>query len=137
MGISLPSGVVRMYKKDSKGETHFIGESHIKNIPEDEKVKLTVGTLFDAVGEKTITKFVAKKHYRNVETSYNVRNQGKEPLELQIEEHIPVYGEHIEVTTSCSNECTVTKKNAFTRVFTIKLAPKMKYKFTSEFEVNY
>ena len=137
MGISLPAGVVRMYQKDSSDETHFIGESRVQNIPEDENVTLTVGTLFDAVGEKTVTKFVAKKHYRNVETTYNVRNQGKEPLELRIEESIPVYGNDITVKSSCKNNCSVKKKNAFMREFTILLKAKESYKFTSEFEVNY
>ena len=84
MGISLPSGVVRMYQKDSSKETHFIGEERVSNIAEDENVTLSIGTLFDVVGEKTVTKFVSKKHYRNVETTYNVRNQGKEPLELEL-----------------------------------------------------
>jgi len=137
MGISLPRGVVRMYQKDSSEETHFIGESRVQNIPEDENVTLTVGTLFDAVGEKTVSKFVAKKHYRNVETTYNVRNQGKEPLELRIEESIPVYGNDIAVKTSCNKQCSVKKKNAFVREFTIKLKAKETYVFTSEFEVKY
>ena len=137
MGISLPTGVVRMYQKDSKEDTHFIGESRVGNIPEDENVTLTVGTLFDAVGEKKITKFVAKKHYRNVETTYHVRNQGKEPLELKIEERVPVYGNDITLKTSCQENCSVEKKNAFVREFTIKLKAKEKYSFTSEFEVNY
>ncbi len=137
MGISLPAGVVRMYQKDNSQETHFIGESRVHNIPEDENVTLTVGTLFDAVGEKTITKFKAKKHYRNVETTYNLRNQGKEPLELKIEENIPVYGNDITVKTSCKDNCSVKKKNAFVREFTIKLKAKEMYNFTSEFEVNY
>ena len=137
MGISLPSGVVRMYQKDSSEETHFIGESRVQNIPEDENVTLTVGTLFDAVGEKVITKFEAKKHYRKVETTYNVRNQGKEPLELRIEENIPIYGNDISVKTSCKDNCSVKKKNAFVREFTIKLKAKEKYEFSSEFEVRY
>jgi len=137
MGISLPTGVVRMYQKDSSEETHFIGESRVQNIPEDENVTLTVGTLFDAVGEKTVSKFVAKKHYRNVETTYNVRNQGKEPLELRIEESIPVYGNDIAVKTSCNKQCSVKKKNAFVREFTLKLKAKETYVFTSEFEVKY
>ncbi len=137
MGVSLPTGVVRMYQKDSSDETHFIGESRVQNIPEDENVTLTVGTLFDAVGEKMVTKFVAKKHYRNVETTYNVRNQGKEPLELRIEESIPAYGNDITVKSSCKDNCSVKKKNAFMREFTILLKAKESYKFTSEFEVNY
>ncbi|CAA6817594.1 MAG: Unknown protein [uncultured Sulfurovum sp.] len=137
MGISLPSGVARMYQKDSSEATHFIGEARILNIPEDENVTLAIGTLFDAVGEKTVTKYVAKKHYRNVETTYNVRNQGKEPLELRLVESIPVYGNDITLKTSCKDNCSVKKKNAFVREFIIHLKAKEEYEFTSEFEVNY
>jgi len=137
LGVALPTGVVRMYQKDSSNETHFIGEQRVHNIPEDENVTLTIGTLFDAVGEKSITKFVAKKGYRNVETTYNIRNQGKEPLVLKIKEAIPVYGEHISVKTSCKDNCSVKKKNAFVREYTITLKAKEKYLFTSEFEVRY
>lgn len=137
MGLSLPTGIMRMYQKDSAGETHFIGESRVSNTPEDENVTLTVGTYFDAVGEKKVTKFVSKKHYRNVETTYSVRNQGKEDLELRIEESIPVYGNDISFKTSCQESCSVEKKSAFVQEFRIKLKPKEHYTFTSEFEVNY
>ena len=137
LGISLPQGIVRMYQKDSSEQTHFIGEERIGNIPEDENVTLRIGKLFDAVGEKSITKYIARKHYRNVETQYTLRNQGKEPLVLKIKEQIPVYGEHITVKTSCAKNCTVKKVNAFVREFTIKLKAKEKYSFTSEFEVNF
>lgn len=137
LGLALPTGIVRMYQKDKQEETHFIGEARVYNIPEDENVTLTIGTLFDAVGEKTITKYVERKSYRNVETTYNIRNQGKEPLVLKIKEQIPTYGEHISVKTSCKEKCSVVKKNAFIREFTIKLKPKEKYLFTSEFEVRF
>ncbi len=135
MGIPLPGGIVRFYQKDSSGEVHFVGESRMGNIPEDEKVKLTVGTLFDAMGEKKITKFTARKGYRNVETTYTLHNRGKEPLTLKIDERIPVYGNSIKTKTSCKGICSVKKQNAFIRTFTIKLKPKESYEFTSEFEV--
>jgi len=137
LGIPLPGGIVRMYRKDSAGDIHFIGESRISNTPQDEKVKLTVGTLFDATGEKKISKFVVRKGYRNVETTYTLHNRGKESLELRIDERIPVYGDSIKTKTSCQGICTVSKKNAFFRTFTIKLKPKESYEFTSEFEVYY
>ena len=137
LGIALPKGVVRMYQKDSKKQTHFIGEQRVGNIPEDENIILTIGTMFDVVGEKIITKFVAKKRHRNVETSYNVRNQGEETVVLKIKEQLPVYGKDIDVKTSCNDNCSVVKKNAFFREFTITLKAKEKYLFTSEFKVNY
>jgi hypothetical protein len=137
MGVPLPSGIVRMYQQDSGQETHFIGESRIRNIPEGEKVKLTIGTLFDIAGEKTITKYTARKGYRNVETTYTLRNQGKTAQTLKIEELIPTYGDNIRLKSSCSGICSTRKVTAFVREFTIKLKAKGEYKFTTEFEVYY
>lgn len=137
LGLALPSGIVRMYKKSSDGQTHFIGESSIQNVPEDENVTLTIGKLFDMVGEKKITKYRVKKQYRNIETTYTLRNQGKESVEVKLEEQIPVYGDRIRVTTSYKAPCTLVKKSAFLREFSVRLKPKEKYRFTSEFKVNY
>jgi len=135
MGIPLPAGIVRMYSQDASKESHFIGENRIANIPEGEKVTLTVGKLFDVVGEKTITKYTARRGYRNVEATYTIRNQGDTAQTLKIEERIPVYGENIKVKTSCSGICSTRKLTAFVREFTIQLKAKGSYKFTTEFEV--
>ena len=137
LGIPLPAGIVRMYQKDSTGESHFIGESRIANTPEGEKVKLTVGTLFDIAGEKTITRYTARKGYRNIESTYTLRNQGDTAQTLKIEERIPTYGDNIRLKTSCSGICSTRKLTAFVREFTIQLKAKSSYKFTTEFEVYY
>jgi len=136
-GIPLPSGTVRMYKNDDNKESHFIGEQRIYNIPKDEKVKLKIGTLFDVTGEKTITKYISRSHYKNIETTYSIRNRGEKSVELKIEESIPTYGNQIVVKSSCKGQCSVEKKSAFIREFTIRLKPKEKYHFTSEFEVKF
>lgn len=137
MGIALPAGIVRMYKKSSSGDTHFIGESHIQNIPQDEQVTLTIGKLFDVVGKKKITKYKVNKNFRYVETTYTIDNHGKEERTLKIKEQIPAYGQDISVKTNCVSPCSVEKKNAFIREFTIKLQAKEAYTFTSEFKVQH
>ena len=135
LGIPLPRGMVRMYSKDRSGESRFIGESRIGNIPADEKVKLTVGTLFDATGERKITKYVARKNYRNVGILYTLHNRGDEPLTLKIEERIPSYGNSIKLKTDCKGICSVKKLSPFVREFTIRLPGKKSHSFHSEFEV--
>ncbi len=137
MGIPLPSGIVRMYQADSSGESHFIGASRIHNIPEGEKIKLTVGTLFDIAGERTITRYTARKGYKNVETTYTLRNRGESAQTLKLEEIIPSYGENIRLKSSCSGICSQRKLSAFVREFTVKLKAKGEYTFTTEFEVYY
>ena len=129
--------MIRVYQKDSQKQTHFIGEQRLGSIPEDEKVVLKIGNLFDVVGEKTITQYKARKNYRNVETTYALRNQGKETVTLKLKEQLPVYGDKINVKTSCNDRCTVEKKNAFLREYTITLKSKEHYDLTSEFEVHF
>jgi len=135
LGVPLPAGIVRMYRRDTSGATHFIGESRIGNIPADEKVTLKVGVLFDAVGEKKIVKYVSRKGYLNVATRYSLRNRGETPLTLKIEERVPVHGDRIELRSSCLGPCSVKKLSAFVREFTVRLKAKESYTFDSEFEV--
>jgi hypothetical protein len=137
LGIPLPAGAVRMYQSDSSKNTHYIGEDHLDNTPAEEQVKLTVGRLFDIAGEKKITKFISKRKYREVETTYILRNQGKSASILKIEERIPTYGDKITLHSSCKENCSIQKINAFAREFTIVLQPEEKYRFTSGFEVIY
>jgi len=137
LGIPLPAGIVRMYSADKSGQSHFIGESRIGNTPEGEKITLTIGTLFDITGEKTITKYTARKGYRNIESTYTLHNRGETARTLKIEERIPTYGENIRLKTSCSGICSERKVSAFVREFTIKLKAKGEYQFTTEFEVYY
>lgn len=136
LGIPLPSGVVRMYKNSKSGATHFIGEDTITNVAKNEKVTLVVGKLFDIVGEKKITKYKSSKHYRNIETTYSVRNRGEETVELRIMENIPTYGDNIKLSNSC-DKCTIKKHNAFTREFIIILNAGEEYQWKSGFEVSF
>jgi hypothetical protein len=137
LGITLPKGIVRMYKKSANGQTHFIGESNISDTPKDEIVKLTIGVLFDATGEKKITQFVSNKHYKAVETTYTLNNRGKTPLVLKIKENIPKYGARIKLKNTCNKNCSVKKLDAFIQEFSVKLAPETSYNFTTEFEINF
>ncbi len=133
----LPAGTVRMYKRDGAGETHYIGEDRLSNIPKDEKVTLTVGTLFDVTGEKRVSSFVSDKYHRKVKTAYEVRNRAKKPIDVKIEERIPSYGKKITMQSSCKKSCKEAKKSAFVREFTISLPAEGKYEFTTSFEVVY
>ena len=135
LGLPLPAGTVRMYRRDTSGATHFIGESRIGNVPTDEKVTLKVGVLFDAVGEKKIVKYVSRQGYLNVAARYTLHNRGETPLTLKIEERIPTYGDQIKVRSDCSGPCSVKKLSAFVREFTVRLKAKESYAFESEFEV--
>ena len=52
LGIPLPKGTVRVFKKDTEGQLQFIGEDSIDHTPKDEFVRLFIGQAFDIVGAR-------------------------------------------------------------------------------------
>jgi len=52
LGIPLPKGTVKVFKKDASGKLQFIGEDSIDHTPKDEKISLYVGQAFDILGER-------------------------------------------------------------------------------------
>ena len=67
LGIPMPAGKVRVYKKDADGALQFIGEDQIDHTPKDEKIRLYIGDAFDLVGQR--------KLMRTENVSSNVQRQ--------------------------------------------------------------
>jgi hypothetical protein len=89
LGLPLPKGKVRVYKRDEDGKEQFIGEDEIDHTPKDEEVRLYLGNAFDIVGERAQTDFktFASGHVAEETIQIKVRNHKKEPVEVQIYEH--------------------------------------------------
>ena len=54
MGVPLPAGVVRLYKRDWEGEIHMLGQTRIDHTPKDEELKFQMGNAFDLIGERKV-----------------------------------------------------------------------------------
>jgi len=57
LGLPLPKGVLRVYKKDSAGNAQFVGEDNIDHTPKNESVRLKLGDAFDVTADKKQTDF--------------------------------------------------------------------------------
>jgi hypothetical protein len=57
LGMPLPKGVLRVYKKDSGGNAQFVGEDNIDHTPKNESVRLKLGESFDVTVDKKQTDF--------------------------------------------------------------------------------
>jgi hypothetical protein len=57
LGIALPAGKLRFYRRDSDGQLQFVGENTIDHTPRNETVRVTTGNAFDLVGERKQTSF--------------------------------------------------------------------------------
>ena len=57
LGLPLPKGRIRFYRRNTDGQMEFTGENIIKHTPRDELIRLYTGNAFDLVGERKQTSF--------------------------------------------------------------------------------
>jgi len=89
IGMALPKGKVRLYKRDeADGSLEFIGEDEIDHTPKDETIKLHIGDAFDIVGERKRTniKVDLSGHVITESFEIRVRNHKTEPVEVLVKE---------------------------------------------------
>ena len=89
LGIPLPKGKVRVYKRDDEGKEQFIGEDQIDHTPKDEEVRLYLGNAFDIVGARVQKNFRVVVSGHTVEETFeiSVRNHKEEEVEVLVYEH--------------------------------------------------
>ncbi|MFI5347683.1 MAG: DUF4139 domain-containing protein [Elusimicrobiota bacterium] len=73
LGIPLPKGRVRVYKKDDEGSLQFAGEDAIDHTPKDEKIRIKMGESFDMVGERKRTDYASDVNKRRFEETFEIR----------------------------------------------------------------
>ncbi len=95
LGMPLPKGVMRVYKKDSAGNAQFVGEDNIDHTPKNEKVRLKLGDAFDVTADKKQTDFkkiAGDTRYNYVyESAYEIllKNAKKEAVTVTVQEPMP------------------------------------------------
>jgi hypothetical protein len=95
LGMPLPKGVVRVYKRDSAGNAQFIGEDRIDHTAKNESVRLKLGDAFDVTADKKQTDFkrrAKEEKFGSVfESAYEVtlKNAKKEVVTVTVQEPLP------------------------------------------------
>ncbi|OYW38408.1 MAG: DUF4139 domain-containing protein [Hydrogenophilales bacterium 12-61-10] len=95
LGIPLPKGVIRVYKKDSQGNALFVGEDRIDHTPKNETVRLKLGDAFDVTADKKQTAFqklAGTGRYNYVfESAYEIvlKNAKSEAVSVIVREPMP------------------------------------------------
>ena len=90
LGLPLPKGRVRFYRRDTDGQLEFTGENLIDHTPSDETIRLYTGNVFDAVGERKRTFYKIDRNAHWVDESFEIklRNHKKDPMEVRVVEHL-------------------------------------------------
>ncbi len=90
LGIPLPKGRLRFYRRDTDGHLEFVGENTIDHTPKDETIRVYTGNAFDVVGERKQTNFhvESRQHWMDETYEIRVRNHKKEPVQVRVVEHL-------------------------------------------------
>jgi hypothetical protein len=90
LGMPLPAGKIRVYKKDEDGSQEFVGEDKIEHAPKDETIRLYTGNAFDVVGERkqTFFKMVVAKHVYDETFEIRLRNHKNQDVTVRVPEHL-------------------------------------------------
>lgn len=90
LGIPLPKGRLRFYRRDTDSHLEFTGENTIDHTPKDETIRLYTGNAFDITGERKRTDYHMDDRQRWMEESFEikVRNHKKEPVTVRVQEHM-------------------------------------------------
>ncbi|MFZ5773366.1 MAG: DUF4139 domain-containing protein [Thermodesulfobacteriota bacterium] len=95
LGLPLPRGVVRVYKKDSRDRLQFIGEDRIDHTPENETLRLKLGDSFDVTANRRQTDFQKVAGFTRYDYVYEaafrieLKNGRKEAAAVKVVEPIP------------------------------------------------
>lgn len=90
LGMPLPRGRMRFYRKDSDGQLEFTGEDVIDHTPRDETARVYTGNAFDLVGERKRTSYRLESNRRELFESFEItlRNRKTSPVEIRVVEHL-------------------------------------------------
>lgn len=91
LGIALPAGKLRFYRRDDDGQLQFVGENTIDHTPRNETIRVTTGNSFDLVGERKQTDFHVDTSEKWINESFEIklRNRKKDaPVEIRVVEHL-------------------------------------------------
>jgi hypothetical protein len=90
LGIPLPKGKLRFYRRDVDGNLEFTGESLIDHTPKDETVRVYTGNSFDLTGERKRTNYLIDTNKNFIDESFEIRlrNHKKEPVTFTVVERL-------------------------------------------------
>jgi hypothetical protein len=90
LGMPLPKGRMRFYRRDSDGSLQFTGENTIDHTPKDEIVRVYTGNAFDLTGDRTRSDFKMRQQDRTIVETYKIvlKNAKDTAAPVRVVEHL-------------------------------------------------
>ncbi len=117
LGEALPKGIIRVYAKDAKGRSQFIGEDTITHVAGGSELALKIGEAFDVTVKPTMVA-VNKISSKRTDTSmkYEIKNAKNEPVKVTIRQQLWGWRTEYDVRTESHDS---RAPDAYSRVWTV------------------
>jgi hypothetical protein len=121
LGMPLPKGRVRFYRRNDDGQVEFTGENMIDHTPKDETIRIYTGNSFDLSGERHRTNYTVEPGKNSATETFQikVRNHKQEAVEVRVVEHL-YRGKNWEIVSKSDD---YQKKDSQTIEFPVTIAP--------------
>ena len=122
LGMPLPAGRLRLYRRDADGQMEFVGESAINHTPAEDTLKVPTGSAFDVKGSRRQTEFHVDYNRREIDEDFEIKlsNQKQQPLNVKVIEHL-YRGDNWQITNKSSD---FTKRDSQTIEFPVQVPAK-------------
>jgi len=90
LGVPMPAGRVRFYRRDDDGQLEFLGEDNIGHTPQNETVKIVTGSAFDIIGNRTQVSYLVDNGRQMLDESFSItlNNDKSTPAAVTVIEHL-------------------------------------------------
>jgi hypothetical protein len=122
LGMPLPAGRVRFYRRDTDGQMEFVGENTIGHTPAEETVKISTGNAFDVKGSRRQTEFHVDSKSQTLDEAFEIKvsNQKQQPVKVQVVENL-YRGDNWEITQKSAE---YAKQDSHTLEFPVQVPAK-------------
>jgi len=116
LGIPLPAGAVRVYKRDNGGQEQFVGSDSIDHTPKNETVRLHLGDAFDVTATKKQTDFKSLPG-SSYESEYEIVLRNAKPIAQNVLVIEPIPGDW----TMLKSSAPYTKSSSSTATWSVRI----------------
>jgi hypothetical protein len=91
LGIPLPKGRMRFYRRGDDGQLEFVGENTIDHTPRDETLRVYTGDAFDLVGERRRTDYQIDTMRNWLDEAFEIKLRNRKEsgaVEIRVVEHL-------------------------------------------------
>ena len=88
LGMPIPAGRLRVYRRDTDGQVQFVGESMIDHTPAEQEINVVTGKAFDVTGKRRQTEQHGSAHSSDASFEIKLSNQKAQPAVVHVLEHM-------------------------------------------------